>query len=63
MAEGDEENKMIFDAFIYQMAKAIGAAATVLKGKVDQVVVTGGIAYSDFIFSSVIIFSLQCETR
>lgn len=51
--EGKKEYQLIFDAFIYQMAKAIGAAATVLKGKVDQVVVTGGIAYSDLVVNAI----------
>lgn len=32
-------------AFIYQVAKDIGSMATVLKGKVDKIIVTGGIAY------------------
>ena len=43
--EGNEEAKNVFDAFIYQICKDIGAMATVLKGKVDQIVLTGGIAY------------------
>ena len=34
------------DAFTYQVAKDMGAMATVLKGKVDQIIVTGGIAYN-----------------
>lgn len=51
--EGKEEYQLIFDAFIYQMAKAIGAAGTVLKGKVDQIVVTGGIAYSELIVNAI----------
>ncbi|MCI5725975.1 MAG: butyrate kinase [Clostridium sp.] len=46
MEEGDEKAKMIFDAFIYQVSKDIGAMATVLEGKVDKIILTGGIAYS-----------------
>lgn len=41
--------KEIYDAMIYQMAKEIGAMAIVLKGKVDAVIVTGGLAYSKYI--------------
>lgn len=52
MAEGDEENKNIFEAFIYQVSKDIGAMATVLEGKVDKIVVTGGIAYSDVVVNA-----------
>jgi butyrate kinase len=44
--EGDKEYKLIFDAFIYQVAKEIGKNAAVLSGKVDAVILTGGIAYS-----------------
>ena len=40
-----KEAKEVRDAFIQQMSKNIGAMATVLNGKVDQIIVTGGIAY------------------
>lgn len=43
--EGDEEAELIRDAFVYQMSKNIGAMAAVLKGKVDAIIMTGGIAY------------------
>ena len=33
----------------YQVAKEIGRCAAVLKGKVDAVILTGGIAYSKYI--------------
>lgn len=42
---GDEKAILILDAFAYQVAKEIGAMATVLKGKVDAILLTGGIAY------------------
>ncbi len=42
---GDEKAKLVRDAFIYQICKNIGACATVLDGKVDQIILTGGIAY------------------
>ncbi|MGN0374440.1 MAG: butyrate kinase [Butyrivibrio sp.] len=44
--EGDEEAKKVKAAFIYQLAKNIGAMSAVLKGKVDAIIVTGGIAYN-----------------
>ena len=43
--EGDENAELIRKAFIMQMSKDIGSMAAVLEGKVDQIVVTGGIAY------------------
>ncbi|MBD5461783.1 MAG: butyrate kinase [Lachnospiraceae bacterium] len=43
--DGDEKAAEIREAFIMQVAKDIGSMACVLKGKVDQIIVTGGIAY------------------
>lgn len=47
--KGDEKAKLVLEAMCYQIAKEIGKMATVLKGKVDGVVLTGGIAYSDYV--------------
>ena len=43
--------KLVMDAMIYNIAKAIGAASTVLCGKMDAILLTGGIAYSDYVIS------------
>ncbi|MFD3155683.1 butyrate kinase [Haloimpatiens sp. FM7330] len=43
---GDEKCKLIFNAMAYQVAKEIGKCAAVLCGKVDAIILTGGIAYS-----------------
>ncbi|MCR5301043.1 MAG: butyrate kinase [Lachnospiraceae bacterium] len=43
--DGDMKAKEYRDAFILQVAKDIGSMACVLDGKVDQIIVTGGIAY------------------
>ena len=45
--KGDKEALMVFQAMAYQVAKEAGAMATVLKGKVDSVVITGGLARSE----------------
>ncbi|RKI91535.1 butyrate kinase [Parablautia intestinalis] len=42
---GDEKAAEIREAFIMQVAKDIGSMACVLKGKIDQIIITGGIAY------------------
>lgn len=42
--EGDEWAKIVYDAMAYQVAKYIGAFAAVLKGKVDGIVLTGGVS-------------------
>ena len=47
--EGNEKAAEVRDAFIPQMSKNIGAMATVLEGKVDQIIVTGGIAYDKYV--------------
>ncbi|MCQ2536001.1 MAG: butyrate kinase [Lachnospiraceae bacterium] len=44
--EGNKDAKLYRDAFIFQVAKDIGSMGAVLKGKVDQIILTGGIAYN-----------------
>lgn len=44
---GDEKARLVYEALAYQVAKDIGAMAAVLKGSVDAVVLTGGLAYSE----------------
>lgn len=45
--DGDTQAKEVFDAMCYQIAKEIGAMATVISGKVDAIIITGGIAYNN----------------
>ncbi len=47
--EGDEFAKFILEVMCYQIAKEIGSASTVLKGQVDAIVLTGGLAYDKMI--------------
>ena len=47
--EGNEQAKLILQAMAYNVAKEIGAMFTVLKGDVDAVILTGGIAHSQFV--------------
>jgi butyrate kinase len=49
--EGNEEAKLIYKAMAYQIAKEIGSCAAVLKGNVDAVILTGGLAYDDMFVS------------
>ena len=42
----DEKAKLVLEAMAYQVAKGIGDLSTVVEGKVDAIVLTGGIAYS-----------------
>ena len=45
--QGDKKAKLILEAMAYQVAKEIGAGATVLKGQIDAIILTGGIAYNN----------------
>jgi butyrate kinase len=42
---GDHEAKLVYEAMAYQVAKEIGAASATLSGKVDAIILTGGLAY------------------
>ncbi|MEW6624090.1 MAG: butyrate kinase [Bacillota bacterium] len=44
--DGDETAKLVYQAMAYQVAKEICACAGVLFGKVDAVILTGGLVYS-----------------
>ena len=43
-AKGDEKSYEVLEAMAYQVSKEIGGMATVLKGEVDAILITGGIA-------------------
>lgn len=45
--EGDERASQVLEAMAYGVAKSIGQLAVVRDGKVDQIIITGGIAYSE----------------
>lgn len=46
-AAGDRKAEMVWNAIIYQIAKGIGAMASVLHGQVDGVLLGGGMVYSE----------------
>lgn len=49
--QGDEHAKLIVEAMLYHVAKNIAAEAAVLCGNVDAILLTGGMAHSDYIVS------------
>ncbi|MBF2340172.1 butyrate kinase [Listeria welshimeri] len=51
---GDEKAIQAFDAMAYQVSKEIGACSTVLHGKIDAIILTGGLARSDLFTSKII---------
>ncbi|MFI3301830.1 MAG: butyrate kinase [Rikenellaceae bacterium] len=56
--DGDAHAKLVFDAFCYNVAKDVGAMSTVVCGKVDAILITGGIAYNEHITKSL---TEKCE--
>lgn len=52
--KGDKKAELVLNAMAYQIGKEIGAMATVLKGDVDNIILTGGLAYSEFLVRRII---------
>ena len=48
---GDERASAVYDSMIYQVAKEAGAMTAVLQGRVDALLLTGGMAYSERLVS------------
>jgi len=51
--QGDNYAKLIFEAMCYQIAKVIGAMATVLKGEIEAIILTGGISHSEILVNRI----------
>lgn len=45
--KGDPQADLVYQAMAYQIAREIGAASTVLKGQVDAIILTGGLAHGE----------------
>jgi butyrate kinase len=50
---GNQEAKLIQEALCYQVAKEIGAVATVVAGQVDTIILTGGMAHLNVICETI----------
>jgi butyrate kinase len=51
--DGDERAKLVYDAMIYQIGKNIGAYAAVLKGSVDAILISGGLANDPYLIRKI----------
>ncbi len=51
---GDRKAELIYQAMAYQIAREIGAVSTVLKGQVDAIILTGGLAYGKSFVEAII---------
>ena len=49
--QGDFHAKLLVDAMLYHTAKAIAAESAVLCGRIDAILLTGGMAHSNYIIS------------
>ncbi len=47
--EGDKHARLIYGSMAYQISKEIGASAAVLKGNIDAILITGGLAKSEML--------------
>ncbi len=48
ISEGDARAELVLKSMIYNIAKEIGSMSVVLHGKVDAILLTGGISYNDY---------------
>jgi butyrate kinase len=53
ITNGDEHARLIYEAEAYQIAKGIGEMYPVLSGDIDAIILTGGMAYSEYITEKV----------
>ena len=51
--KGDEKATLVLNGMIYSIAKWIGSLAVALHGHVDAIILTGGVAYSDYVVSGI----------
>ena len=53
MEAGDEKARLVYEAFVYSVAKEICSYAAAFDGPVDRIVLTGGIAHSKYVVDEV----------
>lgn len=53
IAAGDRHAELVYQAMIYQVARYIAAAAVPVCGKVDNIILTGGMAYSEYLTAKI----------
>ena len=53
IAAGDKVAELIYEAMAYQVAKEIGACSAVVSGKVDAIILTGGLSFGNGFVKSI----------
>ena len=51
--QGDEHARLVLDAMCYNISKQIGSMAAALNGEVDGILITGGIAWCDYVVTRI----------
>ena len=51
--EGDKYAELIYNSMAYQIGKEIASSAPALKGKVDYIIFTGGLAYGSYLMNKI----------
>ena len=49
IADGDAHVKLVYDGMLYSCARAIGGLAAAADGRVDRIILTGGLAHSHYV--------------
>jgi butyrate kinase len=49
IGKGDEHARLVYEAMIYNIAREIGATAVTARGRVDAIILTGGMAHSCYV--------------
>ncbi len=50
---GDERARLIYHAMAYQIAKEIGGLSTIVQGQIDGIILTGRLAYGDYLVQAI----------
>lgn len=53
IGRGDKKAELVLNGMIYAISKWIGSLAVALHGHVDAIILTGGVAYSDYVVSGI----------
>lgn len=53
MMAGDKDAKNVYEAMAYQVSKEVGSMYAVLKGDVDGILITGGVAHSKYFVNKI----------
>jgi butyrate kinase len=53
ISSGDKKAELVYNAMAYQIGKYVGSMVAVLHGQLDAIIITGGLAYSNYLVSKI----------